>query len=63
MSGDIADSPVMKEMDDNQRLMIIRDASYKHIQQLTVAYFPKGFYKNMMKYSYNFYFMWFGFAL
>ena len=45
MSGDIADSPVMKEMDDNQGLMIIRDASHKHIQPLTAAYFPKGFYK------------------
>ena len=38
-SGDIADSPVMKKMDDNRGLMIIRDASHKHIQPLTLAYF------------------------
>ena len=34
-SGDIADSPVMKKMDDNRGLMIIHDASHKHIQPLT----------------------------
>ena len=38
MSSDIADSPVMNKMDDNRALMIIRDASYKHILPLTSAY-------------------------
>ena len=37
MSGDLAESPVMKEMDDSQGLIIIRDASNKHIQPLTLA--------------------------
>ena len=39
MSSNIADSQVMKEMDDNRGLMIIHDASHKHIQPLTLAYF------------------------
>ena len=30
MRGDIADLPVMEEMDNNRGLMLIRDASYKH---------------------------------
>ena len=38
-SSDIADSRVMKKMDDNRGLMIIRDASHKQIQPLTLAYF------------------------
>ena len=38
-SGDIADSPVMKKMDDNRGLMIFRDASHIHIQRLTLTYF------------------------
>ena len=54
-SGDIADSLVMKKMDDNRGLMIIRDASHKHIQPLTLNLFSKGFNKNMVKYSSNFY--------
>ena len=44
-SGDITDSPVMKKMDDNQGLMIIRDASHKHIQPLTLAYFRRDLIK------------------
>ena len=52
----IADSPVMKNMDDNRGLMIIRDESHKHIQPLTLAYFRRDFDKNMVKYSSNFYF-------
>ena len=44
-SGDIADSPVMKNMDDNQGLLIIRDASHKHIQPLTLAYFRRDLIK------------------
>ena len=38
MCCDIIDSPVVKEMDDKRGLMIIRDASYKHIQPLTSVY-------------------------
>ena len=44
-SGDIADSPVMKKMDDNRGLMIIRDASHKHIEPLTLAYFRRDLIK------------------
>ena len=44
-SGDIADSLVMKKMDDNRGLMIIRDASHKHIQPLTLAYFRRDLIK------------------
>ena len=33
------------QMDDNQGLMIIRDASHKHIQPLTLAYFRRDFIK------------------
>ena len=44
-SGDIADSPVMKKMDDNQGLMIISDVSHKHIQPLTLAYFRRDLIK------------------
>ena len=44
-SGDIADSPVMKKMDDNRGLMNIRDASHKHIQPLTLAYFRRDLIK------------------
>ena len=44
-SSDIADSPVMKKMDDNRGLMIIRDASHKHIQPLTLAYFRRDLIK------------------
>ena len=44
-SGDIADSPVMKKMDDNRGLMIIRDASHKRIQPLTLAYFRRDLIK------------------
>ena len=45
MSGDIADSPVMKKIDHNRGLMIIRDASRKHIQPLTLAYFRRDLIK------------------
>ena len=45
MSGDIADSPVIKKMDNNQGLMIICDASHKHIQPLTLAYFRRDLIK------------------
>ena len=45
MSGNIADSPVMKQMDDNQGLMIIHIASHKHIQPLTLAYFRRDLIK------------------
>ena len=38
-SGNITDSPVMNEMNDNRRLMNICDVSHKHIQPLTLAYF------------------------
>ena len=38
-SGDIAESTVMKKMDDNRGIMVIRNASHKHIQPLTLAYF------------------------
>ena len=55
-SSDIADSPVMKKMDDNRGLMIYRDASHKHIQPLTLAYFRRDLIKIMVKYSSNFYF-------
>ena len=44
-SGDIADSPVMKRMDDNRGLMVIRDASRKHIHPLTLAYFRRDLIK------------------
>ena len=44
-SGDIADSPVIKKVDDNQGLMIIRDASHKHIQPLTLAHFRRDLIK------------------
>ena len=44
-SGNISDSPVMKKMDDNRGLMIIGDASHKHIQPLTLAYFRRDFIK------------------
>ena len=44
-SGDIAESPVMKEMDDNRGLMIISDASHKHILPLTVAHFRRDLIK------------------
>ena len=44
-SGDIADSPVMKKMDNNQGLLIIRDASHKRIQPLTLAYFRRDLIK------------------
>ena len=44
-SGDIADSPVMKKMDDNRGLMIFRDASHKHIQPLTLACFRRDLIK------------------
>ena len=39
MSGVIADSPVMKKMDDNRGLMSIGDAYHKHIQPLTLGHF------------------------
>ena len=45
MSGDIADLPVMKKMDDNRGLMIFRDASHKYIQPLTLAYFRRDLIK------------------
>ena len=38
-SGNITDSLVMKKMDGNRGLIIIRGASHKHIQPLTAAYF------------------------
>ena len=44
-SGDIADSPVMKKMDDNRGLMIFRDGSHKDIQPLTLAYFRRDLIK------------------
>ena len=44
-SCDVADSPVMKKMDDNRGLKIIRDASHKHIQPLTLAYFRRDLIK------------------
>ena len=44
MSGDIADSLVMKGMDDNQGLMIIRVASHKHIQP-NLTYFQSDLIK------------------
>ena len=44
-SGDIADSPVMKKIDDNRGLLIIRDPSHKHIQPLTLAYFRRNLIK------------------
>ena len=43
--GDIADSPVMIERGDNRGLMVIRDASHKHIQPLTFAYFRRDLIK------------------
>ena len=55
-SSDIADSPVMEKMDDNQGLMIIHDASYKHYLTIYVGLFSDAFNKNMKKYSYNYYF-------
>ena len=54
MSNDIADSPVMEKMDDNQGLMIIRDASYKHYLTIYVSFFSEAFNINMKKYSYNY---------
>ena len=44
-SGDITDSPVMKKMEDNRGLMIIREAYHKHIQPLTLAYFRRDLIK------------------
>ena len=38
-SCEIADSPVMEKMDDNQGLMIIHDASYKHYLTIYVSFF------------------------
>ena len=38
-SSDIADSPVIKEMDNNRGLMIICDASYKHYLTIYVSLF------------------------
>ena len=55
MSGNIADSPVMEEMDGNQGLMIIHDASYKHYLTIYFSLFS-GAFSYAMKYSYNFYF-------
>ena len=43
--GDIADSPTMKKMVDNRELMIIRNASHKHMQPLTLAYFRRDLIK------------------
>ena len=55
-SGDIADSPVMKKMDDNRGLMIFRDASHKQYSTINFSLFSKGFNKKKVKYSSNFYF-------
>ena len=44
-STDIADSPVMEKMDDNQGLMIIRDASDKHYLTIYVGLFSDAFNK------------------
>ena len=62
-SGDIADSPVMKKMDDNRGLMIIRDASHKHIQPLTLAYFRRDLIKIWCNIHLISTFMWFRFDL
>ena len=43
-------------MDDNQGLMIILDTSYKYYLTIKFSLFSKEFNKNMVKYSYNFYF-------
>ena len=61
MSGNIADSPVMKQMDDNQGLMIIHIASHKHIQPLTLAYFRRDLIKLWSNIHRISTFMWFGF--
>ena len=46
-SGNIADSPVMEEMDDNQGLMIIHDASFEHYLTIYLSLFAKAFNKNI----------------
>ena len=56
MSSDIADSPVMEEMDDNQGLIIICNASYEHYLTIYVSLFSEAFNKSMKKYSHIFYF-------
>ena len=56
MSSNIANSPVMEEMDNNQGLIIIRDASHKHYLPIYISLFLEAFNKNMKKYSYNIYF-------
>ena len=43
--GDITGSPLMKEMDNNQGFMIIRDASHKHTQILNSDYFRRDLIK------------------
>ena len=43
LSNDIADSLVMEEMDDNPRLMIIRNAYYKHYLTIYISSFSGAF--------------------
>ena len=43
MGGDIADSPVMEILDDNQGFMIIHDESYIYYLTSNFSLFSKGF--------------------